>query len=315
MEVLSSRRPIDAVIADPDTPPLLSRRLEQVESMRRLADTELALPVSGSYRHYADVGRPYVVWSVNAAPALSLTPLTWCYPVAGCLSYRGFFDLARASAEAEELRRAGFDVYVAPVQAYSTLGWFDDPVLNSLLRGPPWYTAGIMFHELAHQRLYVAGDTAFSEAYAVAVQREGERRWLERYGTESSRAAYRRYQAARSEFLAAVRETREELQAIYTGAESAPRKLERKSQVLRALRGRFARTAFRLDGYRGLDRWFGQDLNNAKLALVTTYNGLVPRFEALIHVLGGDMQSFHREVERIARMDPEARRGALPGAG
>jgi len=312
LEVLSARRPIDEVIADPATTAQLSRRLEQVRAMREFAATELALPTGDSYRQYADVGRAYPVWSLNAAPALSLVPRSWCYPVVGCLSYRGYFDLALASEASQRLRDQGLDVYVAPVPAYSTLGWFDDPVFDSLLRGPPWYTAGIVFHELAHRRLYVPGDTAFSEAYAVSVQREGERRWLAEHGTEATRTAYRRYRAAHVEFLRMVRQTRSELEAIYASAASDERKLERKARSLRALRGRFAQMPARLEGYRGFDRWFGQDVNNAKLAQVATYNALVPRFEALMRRLDGDMRRFHREVERLARLNFEARRAALP---
>jgi len=314
LSLLAARRPIEAVIADPDTPPALARRLAEVQRMRRFAAAELALPVGDSYRHYADLGRAYVVWSVIAAPALSLEPRTWCYPVVGCLSYRGYFDLARAAAHARRLREQGLDAYVAPVQAYSTLGWFDDPMLNTLLRGPAWHTAGVLFHELAHQRLYVAGDTAFSESYAVAVQHEGERRWLARHGDERARASYRRHRAARDAFLAMVGATRAELEGIYASAMRDGEKRAAKARALRALRARYAASAPRLDGYRGLDRWFAQDLNNAKLALVSTYHDLAPRFAALLERLGGDLQAFHREVERIAGLDFEARRAALPPA-
>jgi predicted aminopeptidase len=252
------------------------------------------------------------VWSVTAAPALSLEPHQWCYPVVGCLSYRGYFDLARASAEAARLRADGYDVYVAPVQAYSTLGWFDDPVLNTLLRGPQWYTASILFHELAHQRVYVPGDTAFNEAYAVAVQEEGERRWLAQHGDDGERASHARYQHAQAQFLDAVRATRAELEALYASDRPDPEKLAAKAALLRALRGRYADLRVQWGGYRGYDRWFAQDLNNAKLALVSTYNALVPRFRALIARERGDMAAFHREVARIASLDADARRAALP---
>jgi predicted aminopeptidase len=313
-EVMSARRPIPEVIADAETPEALARRLEEVERIRDFAEEELALPVGGSYRSYADVGRDYVVYSVVAAPALSLTPHTWCYPVVGCLSYRGYFDLARAAAAAEVLREQGFDVYVAPVQAYSTLGWFDDPVLNTLLRGPSWYTAGVIFHELAHQRIYVAHDTAFNEAYAVAVQEEGERRWLARHGTDDQRRSWRRYTAAREQFLEVVRAARGELAVIYESADDDAGKQAAKERTLRVLRGHYANTPARLAGYRGLDRWFAQDLNNAKLALVSTYNELVPRFAALLAREGHDMAAFHRAVEALAGLEQQARRAGLPPA-
>jgi predicted aminopeptidase len=309
---MSARRPIADLLADPDTSPELSARLQRVQTMRDFAARELGLPAQGSYRHYVDVGRDYVVWSVSAAPALSLEPRRWCYPVVGCLSYRGFFDLERAGAEARALRARGYDVYVAPVQAYSTLGWFDDPVLSTLLRGPPWYAASVMFHELAHQRVYVSGDTAFNEAYAVAVQEEGERRWLTRHGDIREREQYRRYRQAQQQFLAAVRATRDALRVVYESQASAAEKLARKSRELHSLRARFVELRQEWGGYRGYDRWFAQDLNNAKLALVSTYNDLVPRFHALLSSTGNDMQAFHSEVARIAALGFDARRAALP---
>lgn len=312
LDVLAARRSIESVIADPATPSALLARLQRMREMRRFAAESLALPASGSYRDYADVGRDFVVWSVTAAPALSLQPYNWCYPVIGCLSYRGYFDLARANAEAERMRARDYDVYVAPVQAYSTLGWFDDPVLNTLLRGPEWYTASIIFHELTHQRLYVPGDTAFNEAYAVAVQEEGERRWLALHGDQGARANHARYQRAQAEFLDAVSATRAELLALYASQRSDAEQLATKAALFRALRARYAELRAQWGDYRGYDRWFAQDLNNAKLALVSTYNELVPRFAALLEQVDGDMEAFHQEVARIARRAPAARRAALP---
>lgn len=313
LSLMVARRPLDAVVADPATPPDVAQRLSRVREMRRFAAEELALPARGSYRHYVGVGRDHVVYSVVAAPALSLEPRRWCYPVVGCLSYRGFFDVARAAGEAQRLRAKGLDVYVAPVQAYSTLGWFDDPVLDTLLRGPEWSTASVIFHELAHQRLYLSGDTAFNEAYATAVQEEGERRWLARHGDGDARANHARYQRAQAGFLALVRPARERLRAIYASDRSEADKLAAKAATFAELRARFVDRRHAWGGYRGFDRWFAQDLNNAKLALVSTYNELVPRFNALLGRLGGDMEAFHREVARIGALDRDARRAALPG--
>jgi predicted aminopeptidase len=285
-----------------------------VREIRRFAAESLALPAAGSYHDYTDVGRDFVVWSVTAAPALSLQEHRWCYPVVGCLSYRGYFELARANAEAERMRARGLDVYVAPVQAYSTLGWFNDPVLNTLLRGAEWYTASIIFHELTHQRLYVPGDTAFNESYAVAVQEEGERRWLALHGDPGARANHARYQRAQAQFLEAVTATRSELVALYASDRPDADKLAGKAALFRVLRARYAELRAQWGDYRGYDRWFSQDLNNAKLALMSTYNELAPRFTALIEQLGGDMQAFHEAVARIATLDKSSRRAALPPA-
>lgn len=314
LDVLAARQSIEDVLADPQSPPALHARLARVREMRRFASESLALPASGSYLHYADVGRDAVVWSVTAAPTLSLEPYHWCYPLIGCLSYRGYFDLTRANAQAQRMSERGYDVYVVPVHAYSTLGWFDDPVLNTVMRGPEWYTASIIFHELTHQRLYVPGDTAFNEAYAVAVQEEGERRWLAQYGDAPARANYARYQRAQTQFLEAVNATRSQLLALYASARPDADKLAAKAAAFRTLRERYAGMRAQWGDYRGYDRWFGQDLNNAKLALMSTYNELVPRFTALIEQVGGDMESFHGEVARIATLDKTARRAALPRA-
>jgi predicted aminopeptidase len=253
-----------------------------------------------------------VLYSVSAAPALSLTPRRWCYPIVGCVSYRGFFQLARARAEAASIRAEGDDVYVAPVQAYSTLGWFDDPVLSSLLRGPGWYTAGVMFHELAHQKLYIADDTAFNEAYAVAVQREGERRWLARYGDGQQRKQYARYLLTQKQFLSLVRRTRDELAALYVSPIDDAAKLVRKQALFAQMRAQFVQLRWNWGGYRGFDRWFAQDLNNAKMALVATYNDLVPRFALLLGEVHGDMQEFHRRVAQLANLGMVRRRDDLP---
>jgi len=207
MAVMAAREPIENVLDDPATPVQLAERLRGVNSMRAFARDELDLPAQGSYRHYVQLERAHVLYSVSAAPPLSLTPRQWCYPIVGCVSYRGYFELRRAGDEAAFLRAQGDDVYVAPVQAYSTLGWFDDPVTSPLLRGPSWYTASVIFHELAHQKLYIADDTAFNEAYAVAVQREGERRWLADHGDAAQREQYARYRSTQEQFLTLVRNT------------------------------------------------------------------------------------------------------------
>jgi predicted aminopeptidase len=253
--------------------------------------------------------------SVSAAPPLSLTPRQWCYPIVGCVSYRGYFELRRASDEAALLRAQGDDVYVAPVQAYSTLGWFDDPVTSPLLRGPSWYTASVIFHELAHQKLYIADDTAFNEAYAVAVQREGERRWLARHGDAAQREQYARYRSTQEQFLALVRNTREQLAALYGSSIDDSAMLLRKQELYDQMRARFVQLRFMWGGYRGFDRWFSQDLNNAKMALVATYNDLVPRFASLIVEVGGDMSVFHQRVAQLAALDQQSRREGLPRLG
>ena len=309
---MAARQPIEQLLDDPTTSPKLANDLRSVMAMRAFASDELALPTQGSYQHYVELRRPHVLYSVIAAPPLSLTPQQWCYPIVGCVSYRGFFKLQRASAEATQLRAQGQDVYVAPVQAYSTLGWFEDPVISPLLRGPKWYTAGVLFHELAHQKLYVADDTAFNEAYAVAVQREGERRWLAQFGDEAQRKRYERYLETQAQFLSLVRRTRQQLTTLYASSASDAAKLRKKQQLFVQMRAQFVELRASWGDYRGFDRWFAQDLNNAKMALVATYNDLVPRFDALLEQVSGDMNAFHQRVAMLAAVSPQQRRERLP---
>ncbi len=189
-QLLHQRRPVDEVLADPATPPVLRQRLETARRLRDFASTELALPDNGSYRSYADLQRPYVVMNVFAAPELSLQLREWCFLVVGCVYYRGYFDADTARQFAATLHARGDDVYLAGIPAYSTLSWFDDPLLNTFVNWPTARLAELMFHELAHQRLFVAGDTDFNEAFATAVGHLGTRHWLARYGTPDEREAY-----------------------------------------------------------------------------------------------------------------------------
>ena len=189
-ELLQARQPVTELLTDPATDPDLRRRLETTQALRDFASTELALPDNNSYRDYADLQRPWVVKNVFAAPELSLEPRRWCFPFVGCLSYRGYFDAVAAQRLVDELRTTGDDVYLAEISAYSTLGWFADPLLNTFIRWPTGRLAELLFHELAHQRLYIAGDTAFNEAFATAVGQLGAERWLERHGSAEEREEF-----------------------------------------------------------------------------------------------------------------------------
>ncbi len=311
LDVQLARRPISAVLIDPNTPETLRRKLIDVQTMVRFAADELALPNQGSYQDYADIGRDTVVWTVVAAPRLSLTARRWCYPVVGCLSYRGFYSPADAAHLAATLQAQGDDVYVAPVRAYSTLGWFADPVLNTVLNGPSWDLAGILFHELTHQKLYISGDTGFNEAYATAVQREGVQRWLAGRGDAAQQQQYQRAQQRQREFRTLVFAYRRQLEAVYQSNLKDSTKLQRRRQIFRAMRGAYADLRSKWQGYSGYDRWFGQSLNNAKLALLATYNDLVPAFNVLLKLKHGDMAALHRTVAQLQGLTPALRRKRL----
>lgn len=311
LELIAVSRPVDDLLSDPQTTQEVRERLASLAQLRRFAVDELALPDSGSYRHYAQLGREAAVWSLVATPPDSLRPREWCYPVIGCASYRGYFRESAAQAHAQVLIGEGWDVAVEPVPAYSTLGWFDDPLPSTVIRWPLADIAGLVFHELTHELLYVAGDSAFNEAYATVVEREGVRRWLEAHGTEGLRAARAARDRRRGDFLQLLADARAELVALYADPVRHERLDERKQAIFIGLRERYAAMKESWGGYAGYDRWFDRPLNNAHLASVNTYQRLVPAFTLLLQRAAGDMRAFHAAVREIAALQPAARRDRL----
>jgi len=311
LSLLSRRQPIAELVSDPGTPPALRRRLERARRMRRFAVHDLHLPDNGSFTTYADVGRPFVTWNVFAAPRFSLDLKTWCFPVAGCVRYRGYFHKEAAEQEARRLRAAGDDVYVGGVPAYSTLGWFADPLLSTVVDWPSFELAGLIFHELAHQEVYLAGDTQFNESFAVTVQREGVRRWLAARGTPRQRQRYQDYRRRRRAFVALVMGARRRLQALY-GQSLPPTVMgQHKAAIVAGLRRRYRDLKQRWDGYDGYDHWFSGPLNNAQIGSVVTYEQYVPAFQALLARHHGDLPAFYRAVAALARLPEKARHRRL----
>lgn len=309
--LLQARQPVVEMLADPALAPELRQRLETAQQLRTFASVELALPDNGSYRSYADLQRPWVVKNLFAAPELSLEPRHWCFLWIGCLSYRGYFDVDAAEQLAGELRAAGDDVYLADIPAYSTLGWFDDPLLNTFIQWPTARQAELLFHELAHQRLYLADDSAFNEAFATAVGQLGTERWLAQHATEDEQQNYAADLRRREQFLQLAAETREQLAAVYAGSGNAADQRADKQRILAELRGRYQKLKRSWGGYAGYDRWFAQDLNNAKLAGVSTYYRLAPAFLALFAQEGGNFAAFYRAAERIGQLPPREREARL----
>ena len=315
LDLLQRARPVPDWLADPATPPALRDRLQLAQQLRRFAVTDLALPDNASYTRYADLGRSAVVWNVVAAPPLSLQLKTWCYPVMGCVGYRGYFDRAAAEAEAQRQRAAGLEVSVYGVPAYSTLGWTNwlggDPLLNTFVGGSEAGLARLVFHELAHQVLYVEGDTMFNESYATAVERLGLARWLAASGHPGDDAAA---EQRRADFRAITQRTRSALDALYRSPASDADKHQRKAALMAAMRAEFsalkAAPTGPWAGYTGYDAWLAQ-ANNASLALQAAYDGLVPGFERLFDRQGRDFARFHAEVRRLAALPAEQRRATL----
>lgn len=317
IDLMQRARPIDDWLADPATPPLRRERLALAKQLRRFAVEQLALPDNASYTRFADLGRTAAVWNVVAAPELSLTLKTWCYPVMGCVGYRGYFDRGAAEAEADQLRGSGLEVSVYGVPAYSTLGWTNwlggDPLLNTVVETSEAQLARLIFHELAHQELYVAGDTAFNESYATAVERLGLARWQSLSGrsVEPPAVAQRR-----ADFRALVRRTRQALASLYASDASDAAKRAGKTGLMAAMRADYRALKAEPDGpwsgFTGYDAWIAQ-ANNASLALQSAYDSLVPGFERLFAQQGGDFARFHAEVRRLAAL-PAAQRQAMLSA-
>jgi predicted aminopeptidase len=311
LEVMRLAEPIPARLADPATPPELRAKLERVAAIREFASRELGLPDNGSYRSYADLGRPYVLWNVVAAPPFSVEPRQSCFPVAGCVAYRGYYRQAAAGDYGAGLRRDGDDVYVYGVVAYSTLGWFDDPVLNTFVRYPDAELARLVFHELAHQVVYVKGDTMFNESFAVAVEEEGVRRWLARHGTPADRDDYAASRERRAEFVQLVLRYRGELERFYREPLADEAKRAGKAQRFAAMEVDYRALKARWGGFAGYDRWFDGGPNNAKLASVATYEELVPAFRALLARENGDLPRFYAAVKALAKLEKGERDAQL----
>lgn len=307
--VLHARRPIEKVVADPKTPAPLRARLEDVHSARDFAVAELHLPDNRSYRTYADIKRPYVVWNVVATPEFSVEPRRWCFPIAGCVAYRGYFTEKKARAFAESLATKGFDVMVGGVPAYSTLGKFADPVLSSMMRYGTNELAAIIFHELAHQLLYVKNDTEFNEAFATVVEDAGLERWLEARGRSDQMQDFLAENAREREFIELFAGGREQLERLYASGVAKPAMRERKAAILADITAR-ARDLQRRQGDQFYESWLQEGLNNAHLASVATYYQCVPGFERLLAEQGGDLDRFYDAARALAQ-NSRAERHAL----
>ena len=305
--LMSARVPIEEVIADPATPEAVRERLRVALAAREFAVTELGLPDNGSYTRYVQLERSAVVYNVFAAPEFSLQAKTWCFPVAGCVVYRGYFDRARAEREAARYAREGYDTWVGGAAAYSTLGRFEDPLLSTMLYRDDARLAGLLFHELAHQAVYVKDDSAFNEAFATAVEEEGVRRWLGAAGREEEFAAWRQLRERMQVFESLLAATRARLQAVYSSGRPEAEMRTAKAEVFAQLEHEYAALKASWDGWDGYDRWFDAPLNNARLIPSATYRGLVPAFRILLHESDGDLAAFYAACAALAEL-PRAER-------
>jgi len=305
------KRDIERLIDDPNTDPTLVEQLQQALSIRGFAIESLQLPDHGSYTDYVDLKRNVTLWLLTAAPELSLQAEQWCYPIAGCLQYRGFFKRQTAEAEAARYQARGFDTAIIPGLAYSTLGRMNDPVLNTMLAMPTQQLARTLFHELAHEQLFLSGEGTFNESYASAVAEIGLRRWLAQQGSERTQQDFERQMQRRDEYLALLHGTRTELQSLYASDRSVSGKRAAKSQIIDHLTQQYADYANR-HGLTGNNSLFSTDRpNNADLALVDTYQSHVPYFINLYLACDEELMRFYHSARILAELDPALREHAL----
>ena len=311
LDLMRRAAPIDEQLGRDAVPAALKAKLQAVLRIRDFASRELALPDNGSYRRYADLGRPYALWNVFAAPEFSLEPVSSCFVFAGCVSYRGYFRETDAQAEGAARRAQGYDVYVGGVPAYSTLGWFDDPVLNTFIHYPEVGLARLMFHELAHQVLYVKDDTRFNESFAATVEQAGVERWLAQSRSDSERAVYERLQSMRNGFVALILKYRATLEEYYRQNPPVEEMRLGKARRFAEMEEEYRQLKASWGGFSGYDRWFSGRPNNATLASVALYTELVPAFRAMLDHEGGNLSRFYAAAKKLAELPKDERDARL----
>jgi predicted aminopeptidase len=309
--LLADAKPIDQWISDPATGARLKSRLMKVKEIRAFAASELGLPDNGSFKTYTDLKRPFVLWNVVATPELSLKPIEWCFPIAGCVNYRGYYDKNEAQRFAKELRSEGYDVQVGGVPAYSTLGWFNDPVLSTFIQYPDTELARLVFHELAHQVVYVPGDSQFNESFATAVEEAGVERWMDRYGDDSLRKSHAAFEQRKNDFLVLLLKYRSELAANYASKAGKDEKRRAKAEIFKNLIAEYQTLKMvKWGGYSGYDRWFAEPLSNAHLAAIATYHDYVPAFRNLLE-REKSFPRFYAAVKELSQQDRRERNTEL----
>lgn len=310
-ELLEQQKPISEILVDKETNLKLRELLETSQDIRNFASNSLDLPENDSYRMYADLKRRYAVWNVIAAKEFSVEPKKWCFLFVGCLSYRGYFSKEDAVAYASELKSEGYDVYVAGASAYSTLGWFDDPLLNTMMYKSEARRAGVIFHELAHQVVYIEGDSAFNEAFATTVEEEGIQRWMAKKGQNEQYEAYLLDKKRNSEINKLLQETRDQLKDLYKTNISRKEKRSEKRRLFSLMQNNYSELKKSWGDYNAYDKWMNQELNNAHLLLIATYHDLVPTFKTMLKKENFNLKIFYNVVEKYGALNKEERKKKL----
>ncbi len=309
--ILQSRQPISKITADPNSSEILRQRLTFIMDVRAFAEDELQLPVANNYLTYVDLKRPYVAWNVTATPEFSLVPKTWCYPFVGCAAYRGYFSEADALQYADSLKNQTYDVHVGGVTAYSTLGWFDDPVLSTFIHRSKASSAALLFHELAHQVLYTPDDTTFNESFATFVEQEGLRRWQKASDNSAIYSEYLNNYRRQQQFVRLVLEYRQKLEVLYqTDLVPAQKRIE-KASILDDLRNEFNHLKTKQIGLAAYDDWMNRPLNNAKISGVVAYHDFVPAFSKILAEKDGNLAPFYEACRQLAQKKKDERHRIL----
>jgi predicted aminopeptidase len=311
ISLLAKRRTLPDVIADPATPPAVREKLSLAIDILHFASEELSLPADGSYSTFVDIGRTYVVWNVFAAPELSIDLKSFCYPIAGCVGYRGFFAEPDARAFAKELADGGYDVFVGGVTAYSTLGWFEDPILNTFITRDDVSLAALLFHELAHKAVYVPGDTEFNESFATAVEQEALKRWLASRQIPLAFSQYREQVARQRAVIDLIVACRSALAGLYNSGKSDEEMRPAKAELITRLKADYERLRAGWGPYDDFKLWMGTDINNAKLGTIAAYNNWVVSFDRLLDRNHGDMAVFLADVRQLSQQNRADRDQAL----
>ncbi|NOX42426.1 MAG: aminopeptidase [Gammaproteobacteria bacterium] len=315
ISILSNRQPIDELLQSNDINTALKQKLALVLNMRDFATKKLGLPEDGSYRSYLDIGRPYVVWNIVAAPEFSLQLEEWCFLFAGCIRYRGYFAKEDVIEYAKAYQEKAYDVYLRGVEAYSTLGWFDDPLLNTVLHRDNAHLAGLIFHELAHQVVYVDNDSAFNESFAKTVELEGIRLWMADNGTEDAFNEYSKNASRRNDFIDLVKTTYDNLDQLYALEIPENEKRTKKRSIISEMKDAYHQLKQQWGDYNGYDKWFSTDINNAKIAAITTYADYVPAFTALFQQNNSDFSQFYIAAIALGNLPEKERDIKLENLG
>ncbi|MCF6178842.1 MAG: aminopeptidase [Geopsychrobacter sp.] len=309
-EILKKRQPIVDLLQDKTLDKKRQTELTRILQIRDFASAQLGLPDNASYRSFVELDRPYPLWNLVAAPTLSLQPKIWCFPIAGCVSYRGYFSEKGAQSLAQKLQTQGYDTLVTGVPAYSTLSWFDDPVLSSFSHWPAPSVARLIIHELAHQQLYLSGDSAFNEAFATSVEIAGTKNWLNQYGSEQERQQFTTQLKRESTFVDWTNRLHQQLTNLYASSVSTQQKLLQKAAIFKSARDQYLQLKQHWGGYKGYDKWV-KTLNNARLVSLQTYRRLLPSFNQLLAINNNDFPQYYLACKRLAEQSATERQQSM----